>query len=80
MYQPLHRYTLKATFHSNEPEWKDVFKSAQNSCPNMLQLVDLLQLHSPAIEGLRSHASYGKGNASVGDLFAATLIPQLGVR
>ena len=38
----LHRYTLKATFHPNEPAWADVFKSAQSSCPNVLQLIDLL--------------------------------------
>ena len=38
----LHRYTLKATFHPNEPAWADVFKSAQSSCPNVLQLIALL--------------------------------------
>ena len=37
-----YRYILKATFHPNEPGWTDVFKSAQYSCPNVLQLVDLL--------------------------------------
>eukprot|EP00731_Ephydatia_muelleri_P019715 Em0012g540a len=33
---------LKDIVLPNEPGWTDVFKNAQNSCPNVLQLVDLL--------------------------------------
>eukprot|EP00731_Ephydatia_muelleri_P008522 Em0004g860a len=35
-------YSLKAKVPPKEPEWVDVFKKAQDSCPNVLQLVDLL--------------------------------------
>ncbi|KAL5496790.1 hypothetical protein EMCRGX_G013148 [Ephydatia muelleri] len=36
------KYSLKAKVPPKEPEWVDVFKKAQDSCPNVLQLVDLL--------------------------------------
>ncbi|KAL5496799.1 hypothetical protein EMCRGX_G013158 [Ephydatia muelleri] len=35
-------YSLKAKVPPKEPQWVDVFKKAQDSCPNVLQLVDLL--------------------------------------
>ncbi|KAL5514927.1 hypothetical protein EMCRGX_G000011 [Ephydatia muelleri] len=36
------QYSPKAKVPPKEPEWVDVFKNAQDSCPNVLQLVDLL--------------------------------------
>ena len=53
-------YTLKATFHLDEPGWTDVFKSVQNSWCTVLIYWTLIPCQL---------STGGRGNARVGDLF-----------